>query len=195
MTPKKIVLLLSGGLDSVTLLYETQDQGHHIYPLLINYGQAHTWELVCAQNACRRFDLPWAALQIHATHWEGPETFSLTQAFPALFLQIGACYAHALHIPVVYFAANQDDAESLPSCSLDSIAAHNRVFAESHIPVRIVAPYLFLTKAQVARRSRLFGIADDSTYSCLRGGQYPCQMCVGCQQRQAAFHGADFQVL
>jgi 7-cyano-7-deazaguanine synthase len=189
MIPKTIISLLSGGLDSVTGLYDLVDQGHLVSCVGIDYGQRHVQELECARYHCRRLNVVFTRLSI------GPLRGStLTDGTGGVVVpnRNSILLDHAVNIAVaagadtVTYFCNRDDEANFPDCRRAFVQAYNIKLLNSEIKVEVCAPYMDRAKWWIAGKARELGVEVNQTWSCYRGGAVPCGECEACQKREAA---------
>lgn len=188
------LLLLSGGIESSTLLHERR--GTTLHALFLDYGQrgahperaASTWQ---AQAA----GVPLTALDLHdvgtafraqrAEKWHVPLPHRNLVA-----LSLAVSFAAHIGAACVYIALNRDDAAAYPSGGGEFLVAFRRL-AATLAPIEIAAPYAGLTKTEVIRLGLKLGVDYAQTYSCLLGRIPACGRCEQCRKRAAAFVEAD----
>lgn len=184
------VLLLSGGVESATLLHDQRRPG--LRALFLDYGQrAARAEHAAAQWQCGRAGVPLVALDMGAVgdafragqsqKWHVPLPHRNLVA-----LSVALSYATQMQAPALYLALNADDAQAYPSASGAFVAAFGAL-ARTLGNVALFTPYADLTKAQVIARGRALGVDYARTYSCLLGYAQHCGHCPQCLKRRAAF--------
>jgi 7-cyano-7-deazaguanine synthase len=196
MIPTKIVHLLSGGLDSVTLLYDFKKQGLGIYNVLFDYGQTHWRELDFAKWHCRETSTAWTLIEIHrafknqllSSRLVGGNGGDVVHNRNAVMLSIACSIAAANNVEMVSYACNKDDQQDFPDCTWDFIEAMNKVNEAAKIGVEIVAPYIGLTKRQIVMQAKELKVPIEHTWSCYFGGRVPCGECTACKRREAAMN-------
>lgn len=214
------IVLLSGGLDSTTALAIAKAGGFTPYALSFRYGQRHLTELTAAQRVAgilgvaehviadidlRRFggsaltaDLPVPKDRPLAHLAEGiPITY--VPARNTIFLSFALAWAEVLAATDIYIGINALDYSGYPDCRPEYLAAYERMAnlataagVEGRLHLRIHAPLLGLTKAQIIQRGIALGIDYGLTSSCYDPGPdgRPCDHCDSCQLRAKGFHEA-----
>src|SRR3990167_8293997 len=138
----KAVTLLSGGLDSTTLLYDLLDKGLEVYPLSFNYGQKHSKELVMAQLTCSKLKLPFKVLDLSILGEIAPSSltrqdFEIPKGHYAdesmkqtvvpnrnmVLLSLAISYAIGLRASYVYYGAHSGDHTIYPDCRPEFVEA------------------------------------------------------------------------
>ncbi|HIK29779.1 MAG TPA: 7-cyano-7-deazaguanine synthase QueC [Oscillatoriales cyanobacterium M4454_W2019_049] len=211
----KAVILLSGGLDSSTVLYQAKADGCDCYAISFDYQQRHRRELDAARSIAQlagvaehrvvNFDLTlWggSALTDNALDLPGDRTLAEMSAnipityVPArntIFLSFALAYAEAIAAERVYIGVNALDYSGYPDCRPDYIAAMEEVFrlgtkqGREGKAIEIVAPLLHLKKTEIVELGDRLGVPWAQTWSCYAGGEVPCGVCDACLLRQTAF--------
>lgn len=194
MIPTNIILLLSGGLDSTTLLYDLKHQKCNVHCVLFNYGQTHAKELRFAKEHCKTLDVLWTEVELyrvrnlfqHCALTDGKSNTPIVPNRNAVMLNIAAALAQSNKVELVAYACNKDDAIQFPDCRWEFVEATNSMFNAAKVPVEIVVPYIGLTKWQIVQRARQFNVPIEKTWSCYKGTSEPCGECLACRVRQEA---------
>lgn len=180
-----IIHLLSGGLDSVTMLYDLRQQGHNIHCLLFDYEQRHKQELLWAKQHATRCGALYTVLTL-------PPLGGLTEqswVVPnrnAIFLSVAVNVAHQAGADTVTIGCNADDAAAFPDCREEFLRAMNLATLAAGYDVEICAPYLKKTKWDIAKLAHQLGVRMDEVWTCYLGGQKPCGKCPACQKLEGA---------
>lgn len=211
----KAVILLSGGLDSSTVLYQAKADGCDCYALSFDYQQRHRRELQSAKAIAQSagvkehrvvsFDLrQWGGSALTDNDLDLPEHRSLeemSQNIPityvparnTIFLSFGLSYAEAIGAQRVYVGVNALDYSGYPDCRPDYIQAMQKVFelgtkqGREGEPIEIVTPLINLKKTAIIELGNQLGVPWEQTWSCYAGGDVACGVCDSCQLRLAAF--------
>lgn len=194
----KAVVLLSGGLDSSTVVYQAQADGYDCYALSFDYGQRHRQELNSAQAIAAaaqvkghqivNFNLrAWGGSALTDDLIELPQDRSfetMSQGIPVtyvparntIFLSFALSYAEALEADRVYIGVNALDYSGYPDCRPDYVAAMQTVFdlgtktgREGH-PITITAPLINLHKTEIIQLGNRLGVPWEKTWSCYSDG-------------------------
>jgi 7-cyano-7-deazaguanine synthase len=214
------VVLLSGGLDSATVLTTAIEQGFRAYALSVRYGQRHEIEIERAIALARvhgatehrvvDLDLAFVGASALLDRRIGvPKARSDSQiadgipptyvpARNTVLLALALAWAEALDARDLFIGVNAVDYSGYPDCRPEFLAAFEtlarlatRVGVEGQ-QVRLHAPLLELTKAEIVRRARELGGAMELTLSCYdpgAGGE-PCGSCDACRLRARGFREA-----
>jgi 7-cyano-7-deazaguanine synthase len=189
MLPKAIMLLLSGGMDSVVMLYDLHAQGHKIHCLLFDYKQRHVQELVWARHHAGRLGILWTTMEV--PQLKGSQLTDDTGSFVvpnrnAILISLAVNLAVTAKSDTVAYACNADDASMFPDCRQSFVAAYNKVLQAAEIPVEVCAPYIDKHKWEIGDLGRQLGVNFYETWSCYRGGEKPCRVCPACIKREEA---------
>ena len=214
MVKRSAVLLLSGGLDSYTAGAIARAEGDDLFALTIRYGQVHAREIDCARQAAKwlgvrrhlELDVPLAAIGGSALVGDGavPKDRPLDDsAIPAtyvparntVFLSIAMAWAEVTGAEAIVIGVNALDYSGYPDCRPEYLAAFERVAALATKagvegrPLRILAPLLQLSKADIIRRGLALGVDYALTSSCYDPGPdgRPCGRCDSCRLRARGF--------
>lgn len=217
---KSAVVLLSGGLDSTTVLAIAQQQGYACNALSFDYGQRHSAELAAARRVASRFDvmehkiirldlraIGGSALTDDIDVPTGRTAESMTTGIPVtyvparntIFLSYALAWAEVLGVGDIFIGVNALDYSGYPDCRPEYIHAYEamanlatKAGVEGSTIVRISAPLIDLTKAQIIRRGIELGVDYGMTSSCYDPGERgsPCGGCDSCVLRAKGFADA-----
>lgn len=215
--PRKAVVLLSGGLDSATVLAIARSEGYRIYALSFSYGQRHSWELTAAQRVSdalgatehrvAEIDLRifgGSALTADIAVPKGRALDEMSHGIPityvparnTIFLSFALAWAEVLGSSDVFLGVNALDYSGYPDCRPEYIAAYEamanlatRAGVEGRQHLRIHTPLIALTKAQIIARGLELGVDYGLTSSCYDPSPNgaPCGWCDSCLLRQKGF--------
>ena len=206
----KAVLILSGGMDSTTLLYDLVNQGYDIHAVTFDYRQKHKNEIACAKKTCKKLHIPHKIIDISALNdlapscltrdqWEVPEgnyaDDSMKQTVVPnrnmVFLSLAASYVIGIGANHLYYAAHSGDRTIYPDCRPAFVSAMSTAF---HLcdwnDVILQAPYLYWTKTDIVKRGISLNVDYSMTRTCYKGGKLSCGKCGSCDERLAAFREA-----
>ncbi len=216
-TPRKAVILLSGGLDSATCLAIARSQGFDCYALSFCYGQRHSPELECAERLAEvmgavehhivDFDLRkfgGSALTDDVDVPKGRAVQEMSDGIPVtyvparntVFLSFGLAWAEVLGSFDVFIGVNALDYSGYPDCRPEYIQAFQtmanlatRAGVEGHGRLEIHTPLIELTKAQIIQQGVALGVDYAMTSSCYDPdeGGKPCGECDSCLLRKKGF--------
>lgn len=200
---KDSVILLSGGLDSTTLLYDRQEE--IALALSFNYGQNHkTMELECARYNCERLGIEWVVAELpFFKHFrsallggEIPEGYYTEENMKqtvvpfrnGILLSIACGIAESRGLKRVLIANHSGDHTIYPDCRPEFIKAMGEAMqmgTDSHISIH--APFTDIRKEDIVKIGARLNIDYTHTYSCYKGGAKHCGKCGTCQERKEAF--------
>lgn len=192
------VLLLSGGVASVTLLHQlVLARGEPVQAVFVDHGQRHArQELAAAEGHATRLGVELVDLDLARVG----ETFRNAQARPhavplphrnLVLLALGLSYAANLGAGQLHFAASAEDTRDQASAS-HAFLAQFRLTCGLLGDVELATPLVGLTRTEVVARGVGLGVDYGTTYSCLLGLPQHCGRCPPCLRRRAAFHEAGY---
>jgi len=185
---KHIIHLLSGGLDSVVMLYDLHGQGCAIHCALFDYKQRHIQELNWAKHHCHRLGLMFTTIEL--PQLSGSE---LTDGKGGVVVpnRNAIMLSHAVNLAVsakaesITIACNKDDEAVFPDCRMAFIQTFNNMLTTAEIPVEVCAPYINRSKEWIVALGQELGVRFTETWSCYAGGIQPCGVCEACKKRNA----------
>lgn len=208
----KAIVLLSGGVDSSTLLYWAKRK-YQCVALTFDYGQKHKKEIASAKKIAQTAQCPWmhiplkfphlrSSLTSHALHIpDGRKNYDQKKSIPStyvpgrntFFLSYALSIAESDGINFIFIGANAVDFSGYPDCRPDYIRAFENVArlgtkaGREGNPIRVQAPLINKTKAEIIRLGLRLGVPYGLTWSCYRGGKKPCGRCEACIIRERGF--------
>ena len=209
---KDSVIVVSGGMDSVTLLYEKKDE--IALSISFDYGSNHNHnELPLAALHCQRLGIAHVVIPLGFMHqyfkssllesgesipdgsYDEENMKSTVVPFRnGVMLAVAAGIAESNGLTKVLIANHGGDHTIYPDCRPEFIAAMDAaVEAGTFARVRVVAPYTNISKADIARRGRALGIDYAETWSCYKGGDVHCGTCGTCVERKEALREAGIE--
>jgi 7-cyano-7-deazaguanine synthase len=213
----KAVLLLSGGLDSYTAGAMVKADGYELYALTIRYGQVHAREVEAARRVAAalpaarhlELDVPLSTIGGSALVGDGeiPKDRPLTATdipstyVPArntVFLSLAMAWAEVVGAGAIVIGVNALDYSGYPDCRPEYLRAFEQLAALATKagvegqPLRILAPLLQLSKADIIRRGLALGVDYGLTLSCYDPDSTgrPCGHCDSCRLRAQGFEQA-----
>lgn len=211
---KSAVVLLSGGMDSTTLLHfvKGRKKVRSLFALSFAYGQKHSKELNMARwqahaagvKEHKVVDISFfgqlvcgSALtdvsvkipdlkDLSGRNRRQPPTYVPNRNM--MFLSLAAAYAEARGITDIFYGAQAQDEYGYWDCTVDFVKRINHILRLNRgRPVRVHAPFAGMKKAKVLRIGLALGVDYSHSWSCYRGGATPCVTCPTCVERAAAF--------
>ena len=215
---EQAVVLLSGGLDSSTLLWHVVKElaVPSVTALSFVYGQKHVRELQMARRQAAMAGLAEHAVVDMSFFAEmtlgGSALTDVRIAVPDLedvgeeercqpptyvpnrnmvLLSLAAAFAESRGVCDIFYGAQAQDEYGYWDCTAEFIDRLNAVMALNRKrPVRVHAPYVGLKKAGIVKKGTALGVDYSLTWSCYRGGERPCGRCPTCVERANAFEEA-----
>ena len=216
---KRAVVLLSGGLDSATVLAMAREQGYTCYALSFDYGQRHRAELQAAARLANALGArEHRVVNIDLTGWGGsaltdnaihvptalaagiPVTY--VPARNTIFFSLALAWAETLNAPNIFAGMNAVDYSGYPDCRPDYIAAFQTMArlatkagveaAAGSTALSIHTPIIHMSKADIVREGSRLGIDYALTVSCYQADQdgRACGVCDSCRLRREGFRAA-----
>lgn len=209
MTMKDSVIIVSGGMDSITLLYDMRDR--IALGISFDYGSNHNAkEIKFAKLHCDRLGIRHIVIKldfmskyfkssllegadaIPEGHYEDENMKSTVVPFRnGIMLAIAAGVAESNGLKYLLIANHGGDHAIYPDCRPEFIRAMSDATAAGTYPgIRVLAPYTNITKADIARKGAALGINYAETWSCYKGGERHCGKCGTCVERKEAMREA-----
>lgn len=209
----KGVILVSGGLDSATLLYYLKTKKFRLHGLVFDYAQRHKKELKSAVALLKEAKVPFEKVKIEFP-WKGsaltdkrvkiPKKRSIkkmARGIPAtyvparnlIFLSLAAGYAEAIGAGQIFYGANALDYSGYPDCRPVFVDALNQTLkkgtkrGDENKGIKIKAPLVHKTKKEIILLGSRLGVPFNKTWSCYSGGKKPCGQCDSCLLRAKGF--------
>ncbi|MFZ2302090.1 MAG: 7-cyano-7-deazaguanine synthase QueC [Gallionella sp.] len=209
---KNAVVLLSGGLDSATVLAMANAQGFTCYALSVDYGQRHHAELAAAQQVAKALGArEHRVVSIDLTGFGGSALTDNNIAVPqqptagipityvparnTIMLSLALAWAEVLQARDIFIGVNAVDYSGYPDCRPEYIEAFERMAnlatraaIEGH-PLAVHAPLLHMSKAEIIRQGSALGVDYAQTVSCYQADESgrACGVCDSCRLRSAGF--------
>ncbi len=207
------VMILSGGLDSTTLLWKLCYEGEKVYALTFNYGQRHKKEIEHAKKVVKKaleegFKVKHEIVDIssisplissgaltgdsevpHGFYTDEKQKITVVPNRNMIMLSIAVGFAVKKGEKEVYYAAHKSDYAIYPDCRKEFVKALDSAIylATIFTPVELRAPFVDMTKAEVVALGLKIGVPYELTWSCYEGGDRPCLKCGTCLERTEAF--------
>lgn len=206
---KDSIIILSGGLDSTTMLYEYKEQ--IALALSFDYGSNHNKkELSFASLHCKRLGIQHIIIPLefihqyfHSSLLEGADAVpegeyddenmrsTVVPFRNGIMLAIAAGMAENNGLKQILMANHSGDHAIYPDCRPEFVKAMDAAIeAGTYDGVRLFTPYTNLTKADIARHGKALGIDYSETWSCYKGGEVHCGKCGTCTERREALREA-----
>lgn len=212
----KVVCIVSGGMDSITLLYKAKSEFKDVAALSFDYGQKHVKELECAIQNCKELGVAHKIINLKSItslldssltteDKKIPEGHYAEESMKqtvvpnrnTIMLSIAYAYALSLKADEVWFGAHAGDHAIYPDCRQVYIDRLQEAFQEGNWPMiqnedvdiypKIVAPFIDITKKGIITQGVFLQVPYWNTYSCYKGRQFHCGVCGTCRERIEAF--------
>ncbi len=203
------VICLSGGMDSITMLYEYQDS--IALALSFDYGSNHAeQEISKAKLHCQRLGIPIIVIPLafihqyfHSALLDGSEAIpegtyaeenmksTVVPFRNGIMLAVACGMAESNGLQRVMIANHGGDHDIYPDCRPAFIDAMSQAMQHgTYDGITICAPYTNISKTEIARHGAKLGIDYAETWSCYKGGEQQCGRCATCQERKQALKEA-----
>ncbi len=213
-TRRRVLVLVSGGMDSVAALYESARQFDVVGGLSFDYGAKHNHREIpfaaehCAKRDVRHFIINLefinrlfksALLKSGGKVPDGPyDAGSMHQTVVpfrnGIMISIGAGLAESLDAKGIVIAAHAGDHALYPDCRESFMASMDEALKlGTYARVKLIRPFIRMTKARIAKRGHELGVDFSRTWSCYKGGRFHCGRCGTCIERREAFAEAGLQ--
>ena len=207
---KDSVIIVSGGMDSITLLYDKKDE--IALGISFDYGSNHNAkEIPFAEMHCKRLGIKHITINLDFMHqYFKSSLLQGTEAIPeghyadenmkstvvpfrnGIMLSIAIGIAESNQLKKVLIANHGGDHTIYPDCRPQFIQAIDAAAnAGTFVNVRVEAPYTNITKGDIARIGKRLGLDYTETWSCYKGGEKHCGKCGTCIERKEALQEAD----
>lgn len=209
---KDSLIIVSGGMDSVTLLYDNKER--IAMAVTFDYGSKHNArEIECARLHCERLGVPHLVIplkfmqqyfkssllmggeEIPEGNYDDENMKSTVVPFRnGIMLSIAAGLAESNALQYVMMANHGGDHAIYPDCRPQFVEAmSNAIEAGTYEGIKLLAPYTNITKADIARKGKELGIDYSETWSCYKGGEKHCGKCGTCTERIQALQEAGIE--
>lgn len=215
----KVLVVLSGGMDSAVTLAFAADQysPENVVALTFNYGQRHLKEMDAAKKLARHYNVPHRIFKLPLTDIGGsaltdeaidvPEFVRDEQAMArthialtyvpfrnTIFTTIAVAFAEVLGCDLILTGFNYIDSGGYPDTTPNYLEALNTVIARgSRDKPKVAAPLIMMTKKQIVELGQQLGVPWELTWSCYEGDEHPCGKCNACVQREKGFKEANIK--
>lgn len=212
---KRAVVLLSGGLDSATVLAMARSEGYACYALSVDYGQRHHAELAAAHRVAQALDAAThRVIDIDLTAFGGSALTDSNIAVPeqptegipltyvparnTIMLSLALAWAEVLQAQDIFIGVNAVDYSGYPDCRPEYVAAFERMAnlaTKAGVEgggLHLHAPLQHLSKADIIRAGIKLGVDYGLTVSCYQADEdgRACGVCDSCRLRRAGFEAA-----
>ena len=205
----KIVVILSGGPDSVTLAYKAKSEGHRIYAITFNYGQIAQKEIEHAKTIAEKLGIEQKIVDLSSlNNVFGSTTALMDENIPmptkfepsvivpfrnAIFLSVAVAYADAVGASKVLYGAHGSDAPFYPDCRKEFFEAFQTAAQKgTDSQIQIDAPFHSMAKSEIIKLGSKLGVPYEITWSCYLNNERQCGLCESCRNRKKGFKEAGY---
>lgn len=215
----KAVVLLSGGLDSTTVLAQALADGCEATALSFRYGQRHSRELRSAAAVAARYGVRHVVVDLDLSSFRSaltrpdlevpecrPESevgsdipITYVPARNIIMMSVAAGLCESVGADRIYIGANCVDYSGYPDCRPEFFEAFRRMLAVGTKagvegrPIQVMTPILDCSKADIVRLGKRLGAPLELTWSCYEGGERACGRCDSCRLRLKGFREAGYE--
>lgn len=203
------LIVLSGGMDSTTMLYEFR--ARIALAVTFDYGSNHNArEIACAVSNCEALNIPHLVIPLEfmgkyfessllsgadaipSGHYDDENMRSTVVPFRnGIMLAVAAGLAESRGLSTIMLANHAGDHAIYPDCRPGFVDAMGKAIAEgTYEHLTLFCPYTNLTKSDIVKRGVELGVDYRNTYSCYRGGEHHCGTCGTCTERHEALADA-----
>jgi 7-cyano-7-deazaguanine synthase len=205
---KKAVIILSGGIDSTTLLYKLKAEGYDVKAITFDYGQRHNKEIKMAKKTCKKLCVEHKAINISLIgkkllksnllkgQGEIPEgnykdenmKLTVVPNRNMILLALAAGYAMGEKATVLAYGAHAGDHAIYPDCRPEFVKRMSEVLAIADWEkLELYVPFLNSNKIDIVKEGLKLGVDYSKTWTCYKGGEKACGKCGSCVERLEAF--------
>lgn len=207
MEKEKCVVILSGGMDSTTLLYDMINEGYDVYALSFNYRQKHKKELIYARRTCKKLLISHKIVDLKVLNsiapsaltrneWKVPEGHYTDENMKQtvvpnrnmVMLSLAVSYAIGIGAKYLAYGAHAGDHAIYPDCRsefVDKISEAIKLCDWNKIELKV--PYLQIDKGDIVAKGQELKVDYGLTWTCYRGEHKACGKCGSCVERLEAF--------
>ena len=207
MENKQAILLLSGGIDSTTLLAKLTIENYEIIAISFNYGQKHGIELTYAKKNAQKYNVKKNfIIELDNTLFKSSalvndkidiETYE-SKELPSgvvnsyvpfrnlVFISTALSLAESMKINEIYLAFNRDDNTNFWDCSVDFVEKINSI-STTNSSIQIKTPFINLSKTEIVKLARQLNVDLNNTITCYQPNETTeCGICLSCVTKQNA---------
>ena len=215
---KSAVILLSGGLDSSTVIGLAKTSKAKIFGLSFDYGQRHKKELNSALKIAKHFEIEeFKIVKLDLSLWGGSSLTDIKKDLPVegiqlntipntyvpgrntIFISVALSYAEAINADFIGLGVNALDYSGYPDCRPDYIKKFQELAnlankrGREKNPIKLWTPLIDLNKEDIIQLAFDNNVPLEKTWSCYSGNLKPCGKCDSCRIRQTAYKKWEMQ--
>lgn len=211
----KVVVLLSGGMDSATCAALAKARGEAVIALSILYGQKHYIELEAAEAIAREMHVGLYRMRLPSNMLSGSALLDRDKSLPTgrsleemrhsgvapsyvparntILIALAASFAEVQEAKIIYYGAHREDHVGYPDCRPEFVQAMGlAVMLGTAAGIRLEAPFIHASKADIIQTANSLGTPLNLSHSCYQGRRPACGVCDTCVIRIGAFKQAGF---
>lgn len=203
----KVICILSGGLDSTTMLYWLLNKGHEVKAISFDYNQRHKRELEMAKATCQKLGVDWNVIDMTSItkfisnsaltgnievphgHYEADNMkLTVVPSRNTIMASIANGYAANIGYDAIALGVHSGDHAIYPDCRPIFIKRLNKLFALNNFePCKVLSPFLKKNKISILKEGFKLKVDYSLTLTCYEGKEKACGKCGSCQERLEAF--------
>jgi 7-cyano-7-deazaguanine synthase len=184
---KRIVVLVSGGLDSATMAYKAKKEGNYVRALTVNYGQLGKVEIEDSIKICKKLEIPQLIINIS----DLKKVYCETNHTPGIMLTLlSAASSHAVvtGCNIVQYGCHKTDLPDYPHAKKEfAMRVEEAVKIGTTFDIKIEAPFADYEKFEIVKLGSKLGVPFELTRSCYLDTELHCGEDEGCRNRKEAF--------
>jgi len=210
---KKVIVVLSGGMDSTTVLYEMKNKYKTVEALSFNYGQRHSKELEYAKKTCEKLQIPHKIVDISCinqliqgsaltSNINVPEGHYADDNMKAtvvpnrnmILASMAIGYAVSKKFDAIALGVHAGDHTIYPDCRpifIDALRVISRI--ANYEEIEILTPFLHTDKVGIIKRGIELNVDYSLSWTCYKGTENSCGKCGSCQERLAGFKANNIE--
>jgi len=210
---KKAVVILSGGMDSTTLLYRVIKDGYKTRAISFDYNQKHKKELSSASLTCESLKIPHKIISLSVLNelapsaltrsdWDVPEGHYADENMKQtvvpnrnmVMLSLATSYAISKKARFLFYGVHSGDHAIYPDCRPDFYKyMQDAIMRADWHEVLLKAPFICLDKGDIVILGKKIGVDYSKTWTCYQGKEKACGKCGSCVERLEAFEKAGIE--
>jgi 7-cyano-7-deazaguanine synthase len=202
---EKSIIILSGGIDSSTLLFYLVNLKKYkvIHGITFIYGQKHHKEIEFAKKIAQRFyNLEHILVDLTSLKTILRSALTCTYSKPtvvpnrnAVFLSIAVGYAESIGADSIFYGAHHSDRGTYPDCRREFVESFQKTakLGTGNMSLDVETPFINMTKAEIISLGNRLNVPYDLTWSCYQGKEKHCGICGSCRERKIAFANAGIK--
>lgn len=204
----KVIMILSGGLDSAVSLYELKTEHEIVEAVTFDYGQRHRREIGSARKICDQLNLAHKVIDLrnmndllqgssltspdiktpHGKYTDETMKLTIVPNRNAIMINVAAGYAISKKIFALGLGVHAGDHFIYPDCRPEFISSQEKTLSLANdCEFKLFTPFLHDSKEAIIRQGIDLKVPFELTWTCYEGGEKPCQKCGACTEREEAF--------